>query len=255
MILLSAVLGLILLDRAGHAVDHRLWLTVLAVAGSQVFTGATNDLADHDRDLAAGRFEKPLVSGQLSPGAAVWIASDGLAIQLAASLWLGAGPLLLGLVASAGAAAYNLALSRTPFSPIPYLVSFGVLPLWIAAGIGIDPWRVLIAVPLAGSLAIAAHLANTLRDFDIDASAGSRALAQVLGRANARAVAVICALIAGGGLVVTLLISGAPTPASLALTAAGLGAVVIGTRSERALWYSLLVAAVAWTAAWALSAR
>jgi 4-hydroxybenzoate polyprenyltransferase len=252
--LLSAVLGLILLDRSGQAVTDRLWLTVLSVAGSQVFTGATNDLADRELDRAAGREEKPLVAGDLSASAALWLASAGLAVQLVASLWLGWAPLALGAVASASAAAYNLALSRTPYSFVPYLISFGLLPPWIAAGVGVDPGRVLIAVPLAGSFAVAAHLANTLRDFDIDAAAESRSLAQVLGRANARAMALTCAFIAGGGLAVTLLIAGEPTPASLLMAAAGLAAVAFGARSERALWYALLVAAVCWTAAWALAA-
>jgi len=254
VILLSAVLGLILLDRAGQPVDDRLWLTVLAVAGSQVFTGATNDLADHGRDLAAGRFEKPLVAGELTPGAAVWIASAGLGTQVAASLWLGAGPLLLGLVASAGAAAYNVALSRTPFSPVPYLVSFGILPLWIAAGVGIDPWRVIVAVPLAALLAVAAHLANLIRDFDVDAATGSRSLAQVVGRVAAMRLAVGLALAVGIGAGLALVLGGPINPLSLALGALGLLAVGVGASAERRLWYALLLAAVAWTAAWALSA-
>ena len=252
--LLSAVLGLILLDRAGQPADHRLWLTILAVAGSQVFTGATNDLADRVRDLAAGRTEKPLVAGQLAPGVALWIASGGLGLQLAASFWLGVGPLALGLLASASAAAYNLYLSRTPYSPVPYLLSFGVLPLWIASGVGIEVGRVLPAVPLAALLAVAAHLANVLRDFDVDAATGSRSLPQVVGRAAAMRLAVGCALVAGIGLGLALIVSGRPNPASLALGALGLVSVGVGATSEHRLWYALLMAAVAWTAAWALSA-
>ena len=252
--LLSMVLGLILLDRSGQPVDGRLWLTVLAVAGSQIFTGATNDLADRDRDLAAGRVEKPLVAGELKPNAALWLASAGLALQIAASLWLGWLPLVVGLVASVSAAAYNLALSRTPYSFVPNLVSFGVLPLWIASGVGVGLDLVLPAVPLAASFAVAAHLANTLRDFDADAATRSRALAQVVGRANARGLALICALIAGGGLAAALFVGEALTPTSIGLATAGLAAVVVGARSDRTLWYALLIAAVAWTAAWALAA-
>jgi 4-hydroxybenzoate polyprenyltransferase len=251
--LLSAVMGLILLDRAGLPVGDRLWLTVLAVAGSQVFTGATNDLADRERDLAAGRTDKPLVAGEVTPSAALWLASGGLAVQLAASLWLGWGTVALGLVAALGAAVYNLALSRTPLSPVPYLVSFGVLPLWIASGVGVDLGGVLPAVPLAALFAVAAHLANTLRDFTVDAAVGSRSLAQVIGRRTAHRLAVACALASGLGLGLILAIGGG-SPASFALGAGGLVAIGIGARSERRLWYALLVAAVLWTAAWALSA-
>jgi 4-hydroxybenzoate polyprenyltransferase len=249
--LLSAALGLILLSRAGQPADERWWLTVLAVAGSQVFTGATNDLADRDRDQAAGRMEKPLVAGHISPNAALWVASGGLAVQLATSLWLGAAPLVLGLVATASAVGYNLALSRTPYSFVPYLVSFGILPLWIASGVGFDLGLALPAVPLASLLAVAAHLANTLRDFDSDAAAGSRSLAQVIGRQSTRRLAVVSAMAAGLGMVLALALAGDPDLVSFALSLAGVAVLAIGARFERGLWYSLLIAAVAWTAAWA----
>jgi 4-hydroxybenzoate polyprenyltransferase len=250
---LAAVLGMILLGRTGQLVDERLALTVLAVAGSQVFTGATNDLADRDRDVAAGRTEKPLVAGDLSLSAALWLASGGLAVQVAASLWIGLLPLILGLVASAGAATYNLALSRTPLSPIPYLVSFGVLPLWIASGVGVDLGRVLPAVPLAALLAMAAHLANILRDFDSDTATGSRSLAQVIGRQRTRQLAAACAVAAGIGVGLAILVGGSGSLVAVGLLALGLVAAVAGATTERMLWYSLLVAALAWTAAWALS--
>lgn len=250
---LSGSLGAILLAQAGQQPDERLWLTVVAVAGSQIFTGATNDLVDSARDAAAGRSEKPLAAGELTPNVALWIASAGLGLQLVASLWLGPLPLLLGLAAAFSAAAYNLALSRTPLSPIPYLVSFAILPLWIAAGVGVELERVLPAVPLAAAFAAAAHLANTLRDFDVDATTESRNLAQVIGRRNTHLLAVGCAAAVGLGVGLALIPGARTSGASLALGAIGLGAVALGARSERWLWFALLVAAVAWTAAWALS--
>jgi 4-hydroxybenzoate polyprenyltransferase len=253
VIALSGVLGAILLAQEGRPIDQRWWLTVLAVAGSQVFTGATNDLADAARDEAAGRTEKPLPAGDVSLNLGLWLASGGLAVQVAASAWLGTLPLLLGLGATASAAAYNLALSRTPFSPLPYLVSFGLLPLWIAAGVNVPLERVLPAVPLAAVFATAAHLANTLRDFDSDAATGSRCLAQVIGRSATQALAIGLALAVGLGVGVALVASGRATPASLALGAIGLGSVGLGALGERWLWYGLLVAAMAWTAAWAIS--
>ena len=253
VILLTGVLGAILLAQAGRQIDARLWFTVLAVAGSQIFTGATNDLADRARDQAAGRAEKPLAAGEISPNLALWVASAGLGLQLAASLWLGTLPLLLGLGAVGSAAAYNLALSRTPFSPIPYVVSFGLLPLWIASGVGVDLGRVLPAVPLAAAFAAAAHLANTLRDFEGDARTGSRSLAQVIGRRAAHRLALGSAMAVGLGVGVALVIGGRAGGASLALGGIGLVTVGLGALGERWLWYAILVAAVAWTAAWALS--
>jgi 4-hydroxybenzoate polyprenyltransferase len=251
--LLSAVLGAILLAQEGRPIDGRWWLTVLAVAGSQVFTGSTNDLADAARDHAAGRTEKPIPAGEVSQNLALWLASVGLAVQVAASGWLGALPLALGLGAVASAAAYNLALSRTPVSPLPYLISFGLLPLWVAAGVDVPMERVIPAVPLAAAFATAAHLANTLRDFDSDAAAGSRCLAQVLGRGTTQALAIGLALAAGLGVGVALVAGGRASPGSLALGVVGLASVGLGALGERWLWYGLLVAAMAWTAAWAIS--
>jgi protoheme IX farnesyltransferase len=250
--LLSALLAGILLAQGGQPPGWRLVLTVLAVAGSQVFTGATNDLADAERDLASGRVEKPLPAGAISRGGAWTVAGLGLGLQVMASLPLGAAPLVLGLIAAGSAAAYNGALSRTPLSPLPYLVSFGLLPLWIATGVGVEVARVLPAVPLGALFAGAAHLANTLRDFDADAAGGSRSLAQLIGRRPTRLLAAGCLVLVGIG-VGTFLIIGGAGAVSLALGAVGLAVVSVGGTRERWLWYAILVAAIAWTAAWALA--
>jgi 4-hydroxybenzoate polyprenyltransferase len=252
VVVLSAALGAILLNQAGLPLSGRWVLLVLSVAGSQVFTGATNDVADATRDAAAGRTEKPIPAGELSVAAAGWIAVAGLGVQLLASALLGLPALLFGVAASASAAAYNLALSRTPLSPLPYLVSFGLLPAWIAAGVGQPLDRVLPAVPLAAAFAAAAHLANTLRDWKADAATGSRSLAQVLGKRWTHLLAVGLALMVGVAVGAGLLIGRASAP-SLGLGTAGLTAIAAGASSERRLWASLLIAAVAWTAAWALS--
>jgi hypothetical protein len=113
----------------------RLSLTTLAVAGSQILTGALNDWADRDRDLVAQR-SKPIASGVVKPG---WRSRSPASAR--ASRWSPRSrsvpfPLLLGAVASGSAAAYNLWLSRTPYSVVPYLISFSILPLWIAAALG-----------------------------------------------------------------------------------------------------------------------
>lgn len=249
---LTAALGAILAGQAGLPIDERWLLTVLAVAGSQVFTGATNDIADRFRD-ATVRPEKPLPAGDLSLSAATWIASIGLAVQLVASWRTGSLPLVIGSVASASALAYNLALSRTPFSPLPYVVSFGLLPVWIAAGVGVPIERVLPAIPLVAPFAMAAHLANTLRDYEADAAGASRSLAQVLGRRASRFLAAGLALAVGLGVGAALLIGGRATAGSVVLGIIGLAAIAQGLPSERRLWYGILVAAVCWTAAWGLS--
>lgn len=250
---LSGALGAILLSQAGAPLGERWLLTVGAVAGSQIFTGATNDLVDRARDQASGRLEKPLASGEASPQGATWVASAGVALLLVASLRLGAVPLALGVAATFSALSYNLWLSRTPWSVVPYLVSFGILPLWIAAGVGVPVERVLPAVPLVAPFAAAAHLANVARDFEADAALGSRSLAQLLGRNTALWFAYGTALAVGLGVGLALMLAGRSTPPALALGVVGLAAVAQGLGSARRLWYGMLLAAVAWTVAWALS--
>ncbi len=251
--LLSGLLGAVLLAESAQPIGGRWWATWAAVLGSQVFTGAINDLVDRNRDTAAGRVNKPLASGDISPEGALWVASGGLALQLAASLQLGTLPLALGAAATLSALAYNLWLSRTPLSVVPYLVSFGLLPVWVAAGVGVPLDRVTAAVPLVAPFAAAAHLANVARDYETDAEAGSRCAAQLLGRRSsvwlAWAVAMGVGLAVGAGLT---LAAGAGMP-SIALGVTGLIAVAQGAGSAQRLWYGILIAAVAWTAAWALA--
>jgi len=253
VVLLSAVLASILSVQAGLApASGRVVWTVLAVLGSQIVTGALNDWADRERD-AAVQPSKPIPSGAVSARAALAVAGFGLLLQVAASIPIGLTALAAGLVATGSAAVYNLRLSRTPLSVLPYLVSFGLLPIWIAAGAGVPLERVAVAALLVAPFAAAAHLANTVRDFDADARIGSRNLAQVLGRRPSFALACGLALAVGGGVGAFLLGRGAIEAPSLLLGSAGIVAVAQGVGGPRRLWFGMLVAAVCWTAAWALA--
>lgn len=252
VVTLSAALGAVLSTQSGGTIDGRLALIVLAVLGSQVATGALNDWADRERDAVA-QPTKPIPAGEVTPGTALRLAAAGLGLQAVASAALGPLPLVIGLVAVASAAAYDLWLSRTPLSVVPYLVSFGLLPAWIAAGVGTELGRVAAASLLVAPFAAAAHLANTVRDFEADAALGSRNLAQVLGRRVASRVAWGLATGVGLGVGIGLASTGALTVPAALLGLAGLAAVIQGLAGPDRLWIGMLVAAVTWTAAWALA--
>ena len=251
VVTLSAALGAILSAQAGVAVGWRLLLTTLAVLGSQILTGALNDWADRERDRRAQR-SKPIPAGEVTPRAALAVACFGLVLQVGASIPLGWPVLMLGLAAAGSALAYNLWLSRTRFSVVPYLVSFGLLPLWVAAGAGVPIDRVAAAPLLVGPFAAAAHLANTLRDFDADAGLGSRNLAQTMGRRTAFVLAWSMAMAVGIGVGTSFVLGGRAGAPSTLLGLAGLVAVGQGIIGPHRLWIGMLVAAVCWTAAWAL---
>jgi 4-hydroxybenzoate polyprenyltransferase len=253
VVMLATALAAILSTQAGGAaIGARVALVAASVLGSQVLTGALNDWADRDRD-AAVQPTKPIPAGSASPTTALVLASFGLVLQVAASLPLGAVPLVLGLAASASAVAYNLWLSRSIASFVPYLVSFGLLPLWVAAGVGAPLDRVAAASLLVGPFAVAAHLANTLRDFDADARAGSANLAQHLGRRGAFGVAWGTAMAVGLGVGLAFGLAGQLSAMTVALGLAGIVAVGQGVTGPKRLWGGMLVAAVCWTVAWALA--
>jgi 4-hydroxybenzoate polyprenyltransferase len=249
---LSFALATILAAQAGGVVAWRIGLLVTAVLGSQIATGALNDWADWQRD-ARVQPTKPIPAGLVTPSSALRLSAAGLLLQVAASVPLGPLPLAFGLAALASAVVYNLWLSRTPLSVVPYLVSFGLLPLWIAAGIGVDLGRVAVAPLLVGPFAAAAHLANTLRDFDADARLGSRNLAQALGRRIALPLAWGLAMATGVGVGAVLLVTGALDLPVAILGTLGLIAVGQGRAGPHRLWIGMLVAAVSWTVAWALA--
>jgi 4-hydroxybenzoate polyprenyltransferase len=252
VVALAAALGAILLAQAAEPLGGRWVLTTLAVAGSQILTGALNDWADRDRDRIA-QPTKPIPSGAVSPRAALGIAALGAALQVGASVPLGPLPLVLDAAASASAVTYNLWLSRTPLSVLPYLVSFGLLPLWVATGVGADLARVAAAPVLVGPFAAAAHLANTVRDFDVDARLGSRNLSQVLGRGVAFNLSWALAMTVGITAAALVVLGGGVAPLPLGLGLVGLAAVAQGVAGPQRLWYGIMVAAVCWTAAWALA--
>ncbi len=255
VVTLSAALSAILsMQAGGAAVSPGVVLVTLSVLGSQILTGALNDWADRARDLAV-QPGKPIPSGAAGPRAALILAAGGLALQVTTSAPLGPAPLLLGLGASVSGLAYNLWLSRRAASFLPYLVSFGLLPLWVAAGVGAPIERVAAAPLLVGPFAVAAHLANTVRDFDADATAGSRNLAQRIGRPAAFAAAWLIAMAVGVGAGAAFILTGSLDAIGLALGAVGLTAIAQGIAGPTRLWAGMLLAAVCWTATWALATR
>ncbi|MGI8998758.1 MAG: UbiA family prenyltransferase [Candidatus Limnocylindria bacterium] len=253
VVTLAAALAAILsLQSGGPAAGPRVVLITLSVLGSQIMTGALNDWADRDRDARVQR-TKPIPSGSVQPRTALALAAAGLALQIMTSIPLGPEPLLIGLGASASAAAYNLWLSRRPMSFLPYLVSFGLLPVWVATGVGAPLERIAAAPLLVGPFAVAAHLANTVRDFDADRQIGSGNLAQLLGRRPAFALAYGLAMTVGIGVGVAFILGGRVEPIGLVLGVIGIAAVAQGLGGAGRRWAGMLIAAVCWTASWALA--
>lgn len=158
-----------------------------AVLAGQLSIGWSNDANDAAVDRRAGRHDKPIVSGEVTRST-VWVAAF-LALTVATVLSFAAAGLLGGaahVVAVLSAWVYNLRLSRTAWSFLPYVVSFGLLPVFIVAAAPGRTWPAAWAVAAFVLVAAGAHLANGLKDADSDRAVGLGGTVQHLGERAAR---------------------------------------------------------------------
>ena len=169
----------------------RLVLLTLAVFCGQLSIGLSNDAIDAPRDRAVGRTDKPIARGDVSERTRLGAALGALAAALLLSAPLGCGMLAAHAVFLASAWSYNAGLKSTPFSIVPFLVSFGIFPSLATLALP-DP---RVAAPwgwIAGAaLGAAVHLTNVLPDLDDDRRTGVRGLPHRIG---ARASAVVAAI-------------------------------------------------------------
>jgi 4-hydroxybenzoate polyprenyltransferase len=159
----------------------RLVLLGLAILFDQISVGLSNDWIDADRDRAVGRTDKPVASGEVSVRAvrAAAIVCAALALILAYPLGLAAW--VARLIGLGAGWSYNAGLKATPFSVLPYVIGFGILPAFATLARSqpaLPAWWAVVAGALLG---IAAHFANVLPDLDDDRRTGIRGLPHRLG--------------------------------------------------------------------------
>lgn len=208
------------------------WLP-LAVLTGQLAVGWTNDARDADRDRRAGRVEKPTVRGWVTRRdlAAAALVAALLCVPLSV-LAAGAAGAAAHLLAVGSALAYDLWLKATVASFVPYVLSFGLIPVVVAEGLVPPgrpaPWAVLTCALLG----LGAHLANSARDVRTDTAVGAGGVAARVGPRTARVVGVGALLLATGVLVaqldVTVLARAAVLGVTVAVAVAG--AVLAGGR-------------------------
>jgi 4-hydroxybenzoate polyprenyltransferase len=210
-----------------------VWVA-LAVAAGQLSVGWSNDFVDRDRDRRADRRDKPIVAGQ------VRATTVGVAAVLAAlvciplSLISGWRAGLVHVTAVAVAWLYNVSLKARVVSPVPYLIAFGSLPVFVTLGLDGHPippaWAVVSGALLGGG----AHFINTLADLHDDVRVGVLGLPQRLGSGASLAIGVLCMVAAT---FVLALAPSRPHVGALMLLGASLGlvcGVVVAARAGRA---------------------
>jgi 4-hydroxybenzoate polyprenyltransferase len=215
-------------------VGHRGWSlagVAAAVGATQLSVGWVNDWLDADRDRVAGRTDKPVAEGAVSRrtvGLAGLIAS--LAVPFL-GLPFGAAATVCITLVGIFALLYDWPLKSTPFSVVPYLVAFGLLPAFVVVALPDHPappaWLVAAGALLGGG----AHFANVLPDLADDAATGVRGLPHRLGAAWSQIAA--ASLLLAATLTLVLGPAGPPSWAGLAAAAAAVVVLPLGWYAAR----------------------
>lgn len=237
-----AVTTLVALLAAAQGLDlARGVLVVTAVLTGQLTIGWSNDLLDRERDVAAGRRDKPLATGEVQVAtvrtALAITAVACLGLSLACGLVAG----LVHLVCVAAGWAYNLGLKATVWSWLPYAVAFGGLTVFVALADGVaPPWWWPVGAALLG---VGAHLLNVLPDLDDDAVTGVRGLPHRLGP---RWIAPVAAavLVSASAVVVAGAAPPVPVVVAAAVLVLGLAALVVAARGRLPFLAAILIALV-----------
>jgi 4-hydroxybenzoate polyprenyltransferase len=223
----------------------RLVLLGLAFLANQASVGLSNDWIDADRDRAVGRNDKPVALGLIAASTVRTAAIVTALLAIVLTVPLGLPATLAHAVFIGSAWLYNAGLKSTPFSVVPYIVSFGLLPVVVtlsrAEPVLAAPW----AIGLGALLGIAAHVANVLPDLDDDRKTGVSGLPHRLGRVGAGAL--ICVALVGGAVLAFFGPRGSATPlqwAGLVITVLLAAAIaVLLRRPPTRLLFQLIIAA------------
>ncbi|CAB5017311.1 MAG: hypothetical protein F2892_06045 [Actinobacteria bacterium] len=231
----------------GWSVGWRLpgiLLLLVTVLIGQLSVGWSNDAFDAHLDAVSGRAGKPTVVAHVT-ARRLWI---GAIVALASSValsWLVAGLIggSLHVFALAMAWLYNLRLSRTSWSWLPYALAFGAVPGFVSYGLDGQPpsWWATACFAIIG---VSAHLANALPDLELDVAAGRGGSAVRLGRR--RSVLVCWTLLAAGTAILAVVAASSHWWISGGLVGGFLAAVAFGTRSpmRSGMFVGIMVAVV-----------
>lgn len=178
MVGVTAVLAYLFGVQGGQAL-----IVVAAVLCGQVSVGWSNDYIDSQVDKKLGRADKPVVRDQLDPKTLRLPIIVALILLVPLS-FAAAGPIggAAHLLAVASAWAYNLFLSRTIWSWVPYTVSFSLLMVFIVQAASPIFWPTPLFLLTASLVGVVAHLLNALPDIDRDVASGVGGLAVSLGK-------------------------------------------------------------------------
>ncbi len=222
--------------RSGWSGWH-LCLLVVAVFTGQLSVGWSNDAIDAPIDIAAGRTAKPIVAGVLSVRG-LWVAAVAALITTVVASFMAAGVPggAIQVIAVASAWLYNLRLSRTTWSWLPYAVSFACVTPFITLGLAPPMAPALWAIAVFVSTGVAAHLANALPDLATDQERGLGGLVTRLGEVRAKRLA-LALLVLSAFILLTQVAQINPVAAYLIPVATGVVLVLALRPTRRSVFF------------------
>jgi 4-hydroxybenzoate polyprenyltransferase len=228
----------------------------------QASIGSLNDFVDADLD-AGRKAGKPIPNGHATPREALAIAVAGLAVGVALTWPSGFAATAVALAGAGCGYLYDLRLSRTAWSWLPFALGLPIVPIyaWLGAS-GDVPAPLLRLVPIGVLAGAGLALANGLADLERDIASGIETAAGKLGRARAWAVhagllaaAIGLALVSLPGSIGSARPGGVP---SLVALVVGIGLIVAGLalgrrggpRSRERAWELEAMGVAAFGAGW-----
>ena len=216
----------------------RVVILGLAMLFGQASVGLSNDWLDAERDRAVGRSDKPVALGLIPVTTVRSAAFVTATLAIALTLPLGVATIVhvLFIVSAWG---YNLGLKSTWSSVVPYVVSFGILPLLVTSALPEPTPAAWWALGAGALLGVAAHFANVLPDLADDAATGVQGLPHRLG---VRTSGVVIAVALGGA---STLLARSPVlwiGCGLALVLAAFVVVLVFTRPPTRLVFRIIIA-------------
>jgi 4-hydroxybenzoate polyprenyltransferase len=193
VLLLTALTGLASADGSPDA--GRLGVALTAMLLSQLSIGWSNDYLDRKTD-ALHQPWKPIPAGRLDSSWLPPLIVAGLAGAALAGAALGPAALLFLALGTVAGFSYNLGLKDTRFSALPFIAGLAALPPFVWSALDVYRGDFLFLYALGTPLALAAHIANTLPDLEIDRAAGRGGLVVTLGSGRSAGVLLACLVVA-----------------------------------------------------------
>jgi 4-hydroxybenzoate polyprenyltransferase len=173
---------------APPATALRLGAAMLALQAS---IGALNDVRDARRD-AGRKSGKPIPRGLVGMASARGVVAGGLAGGLVLAAPSGPATLAVAMLGVGIGYLYDLRLSQTAWSWLPFALGVPLLPLfaWLGTN-GSVPGPLATLLPIGVVAGAGLALANALADVERDAAAGTPSVVVQLGRERAWGIQVV----------------------------------------------------------------